>query len=151
MRSGSAGTVRSSKPRPPSAAGGLTPEQDADRRAVMAEPIYPVPEGAAADQMPTFMGWHRYDWSVAPRELVEFFDMQDAYDGWAAEKQAIEDQMDELRREHNAEVDAIVAEHGQEVCERAKCGAGTLRLVREYRKDPTLAKFKTGRRRSRKR
>ena len=63
----------------------LTPEQAADRAAVISEPLFPVPKGDARDQMPTFMGWNRYDWSAAPAPLVEHFGMGKAVAGWKAE------------------------------------------------------------------
>ena len=49
----------------------LTPEQRADRDAVVSEPIWPVPAGTARDQMPTFMGRSRYDRSVAPEPPID--------------------------------------------------------------------------------
>lgn len=82
---------------PPSAVA-LAPEQRADRDAVMSEPIWPVPERSAQDQMPTFMGWSRYDWSAAPMPLIEFFGMREARDGWDAERRAMDDDMARLSR-----------------------------------------------------
>ena len=58
----------------------LTPEQIADRDAVMAD--HPPPEGK---RMPTFMGWSRSDWTYAPDPLVDYFGMRAAVDVWRRE------------------------------------------------------------------
>ena len=91
----------------------LTPEQAADRAAVISEPLFPVPKGNARDQLPTFMGWNRYDWLAAPAPLVEHFGMVEAVAGWKAE-------MEEARRGALRE------------------GAMSARVLAD-RKDPTLA------------
>jgi hypothetical protein len=63
----------------------LTPEQRADRNAVMADPIYPVPPPEARLQRPRFMGWTRYEWARAPEPLVEHFGMRQAWASWRRE------------------------------------------------------------------
>lgn len=123
----------------------LTPEQIADRDAVMADPIYPVPEGPARDQMPNFMGWNRYEWSAAPEPLIDYFEMREAFDGWRGEFEALERDMDRLRQAHNAEVDRITAEHGEDTVRKVMGlpgERGTFHLLEEYRKDPTLSTYK---------
>ena len=69
----------------------MTPKQIADREAVMADPLYPVPEFGtpAREQMPRFMGWDRYEWSTVPPELAEHFGMRAAWEGWRAEQEAV--------------------------------------------------------------
>jgi len=128
------------------AAGCLSAEQTADRDAVMDGPIYPVPKDTS--QLPTFMGWNRYDWSYAPEALIDHFGMRSAFEGWQEEKRLLAEESDAIRQRHQAIVQEIEAEHGKEICERAKEGCGTLRLLDNYRKDRSLAAFrgKKGRR-----
>lgn len=73
----------------------MTPQQIAARDAVMADPLYPVPNlGAPArEQMPRFMGWDRYEWSASPAELAEHFGMRSAWEGWRTEQDAVKAQL----------------------------------------------------------
>lgn len=93
------------------AAAGLTPEQIADRDAVMADPLWPTPTSNSHPQLPTFMGWSRYDWSAAPEALIDHFGMRAAWEVWRAEAQDVSD--DEAARrgaESSAKASAIVDE-----------------------------------------
>ena len=117
----------------------LTAEQRADRNAMMSEPLWPVPTGSARDQMPTFMGWNRYDWSVAPAPMTDFFGLRKARDGWDGERDAMQSRMDQISRERQHKADRIVAECG-DVARRIMQEGGILRLFQEYEADPTLGR-----------
>lgn len=58
----------------------LTPEQIADRDAVIAD--HPTPEGARHGKMPSFMGWNRPNCTFAPDAVVDYFGMRTAVDAW---------------------------------------------------------------------
>ena len=72
---------------------GLTPEQIADREAVASDRRWPVPPPGACDQIPQFLGWSRYDWSLAPHELVAFLGLEDAWNQWKAEQAEMDTQV----------------------------------------------------------
>jgi hypothetical protein len=113
------------------AAGALTPEQISDRAAVAAEPIWPVPPECERSQIPQFLGWTRYEWSTAPRELIEHVGLVDAWEGWNAEEA---DMQDQLRRNYAAQkqrVQEIIAECGDHIRD-AYCQRGTDALIRDY-------------------
>jgi len=77
----------------------------------MADPLYPVPPmGPRRDQIPTFMGWNRYEWSEAPEALIDHFGMRSAFRAWRAEKEKLQARM----REQSAQFDA----HWNEVMAR---------------------------------
>ncbi len=116
---------------------GLTAEQTADRDAVMSEPLYPVPPAHARLQMPRFMGWERYEWSAAPKALVDHFGMRAAWDGWQAEQAAMEARTQDLHDRVQARADGIVAECGEVANEILRQG-GAVALFRAYEADPTL-------------
>ncbi len=116
---------------------GLTPEQIADRDAVMSEPLYPMPSARARLQMPRFMGWERYEWSAAPKALVEHFGMRTAWDGWQAEQAAMQVKMQDLHDGVQARAERIVAECGEAASEILRQG-GAVALFRAYEADPTL-------------
>ena len=97
----------------------------------------PVPQGAAQDQVPTFMGWSRYDWSAAPATLIDFFGMRVARDGWDAERLALDEDMSRMSRERSLEADRIIAECGP-IARKIMQAGGTMRLFREYQADPML-------------
>lgn len=120
-----------------STATGLTREQVAARDAVMAEPLYPVPSQGARAHMVRFMGWERYEWSVAPEPLVDFFGMRSAWEGWKREMQALTKKQDTLFAHRSAEADRIVAECGEPALALLRTG-GQSALFRAYRDDPTL-------------
>ncbi len=122
----------------------LSPDQVRQRDLVGASTLLPVPD--EAEGLPTFLGWNCHEWASAPIELATALGLRSAWEGWARERESQEQRMRELRDEHNAVVARIVAEHGKDVCDRAKGGLGTLRLVSEYHADPTLSKFKTKKR-----
>jgi hypothetical protein len=61
----------------------LTPEQIAERYAVMAD--HSVSEDGARGPMPTFMGWNRSNWTNAPDPIVDHFGMRQAVDVWRRE------------------------------------------------------------------
>jgi hypothetical protein len=61
----------------------LTPEQIAERYAVMAD--HPMSEDGARGPMPTFMGWNRSNWTNAPDPIVDHFGMRQAVDVWRRE------------------------------------------------------------------
>ena len=61
----------------------LTPEQVADRDAVMAD--HQMSEGPARGLIPTFMGWNRSNWTNAPDAIVDHFGMREAVDVWRRE------------------------------------------------------------------
>lgn len=65
----------------------LTPEQIAERSSVVTDPLYPIPP--VGEELPRFMGWTRYEWSEAPVELVDYFDLREAWDSWQAEKEGM--------------------------------------------------------------
>jgi hypothetical protein len=88
----------------------LTPDEIADRDAVMADPIYPVPGIGLRDQLPTFMGWNRYEWSVASEALIDHFGMREAWDGWRAEKEKIQRQIHEQNVRADAHYKAVIAD-----------------------------------------
>ena len=114
--------------------GHLTGEQIADRNAVMADPLYPVPAiGPMRDRLPTFMGWNRYDWSVAPEALIDHFEMRSAFEGWRAE---------------HAEIDAARDRaEPQETADRLWPKFAMRRLLDEIAQDPTLGPSPTVRHR----
>ena len=115
----------------------LSAEERAARDAVMSEPIWPTPTGAARDQMPTFMEWNRYDWSAAPMALINFFGMRAAREGWDAESVAMQAAMDKASKAREGEAERIIAECGPIAREIMREG-GRMRLFREYQADPTL-------------
>lgn len=124
-------------------AAGLTLEQIADRNAVMAEPIWPTPTGAAREQMPTFLGWNRYDWSEAPEAMIDHFGMREAWEGWTAEWVAMNAKQAEISeralKRTAKRAAAIVEEMGDRAREILHAG-GHSALIREYERDPTLGK-----------
>ncbi len=120
-----------------SAAVGLTPEQCADRDAVMAEPLYPVPPVDRRAQMPRFMGWERYEWAAAPEPLIDHFGMRAAWEGWQAEKGAMKAQEDHVYAYREGEAGRIIAECGDAAI-RILSEGGRLALFRAYESDPTL-------------
>jgi ParB family chromosome partitioning protein len=64
-----------------------------DRAAVAAEPLWPVPQLADRSEMPRFLGWTRYEWAAAPRELIEHVGLVDAWERWKAEEADMQDQI----------------------------------------------------------
>ena len=116
---------------------GLTSEQIADRDAVMSEPLYPVPSVHARLQMPRFMDWERYEWSAAPKALVDHFGMRAAWDGWQAEQAAMEAKMQDQHESARVRAVQIVAECGEVASEILRQG-GAVALFRAYEADPTL-------------
>lgn len=125
---------------------GLTPEQIADRDAVMAEPIWPVPKGAQRDQMPRFLGWSRYEWSEAPLPLIEFLGMQPAWEGWRAEKVAMEKAMHETGARLEERANAICAEVG-DAAREIRSKHGSIGLISRYEADSTLGQKQRRKRR----
>lgn len=121
----------------PSAGSALTPEQIAERDAVAADPIYPVPPRDARAQMPRFMGWERYEWSEAPLPLIEFFGLRVAWEGWQAEKSEMDWKIAEISRAHEERAAKIIAECG-DVARQIMNREGTRGLFRRYEADPTL-------------
>jgi hypothetical protein len=113
----------------------LTPEQVADRNAVASEPLHPVPSDIS--QVPTFMGWNRYEWASAPDALVEHFDLTDAVNGWRAERAQIDAQVRILSQRLEASANAIIEECGERAREIAR-ERGYIGLISAYEKDPSL-------------
>ena len=113
----------------------LTPEQIADRNSVASEPLHPVPRDTS--QIPTFMGWNRYEWASAPDALVEHFDLSEAVNGWRAERAEIDAQIRALSQKVATRADAIVEECGERAHEIMR-EHGRLGLIRAHGKDPTL-------------
>ena len=109
--------------------GGLTAEQIFDRDAVAADPIWPVPRDRS--QIPRFLGWSRYDWSVAPRELVEHVGLVDAWEGWKAETEAMEAEQRRINEATRARAAEIIAECGDKAKEVA-AQYGLNRMFRDY-------------------
>lgn len=107
----------------------LTDEQIWDRDAVASEPIWPVPRGSM--QVPHFLGWSRYDWSVAPRALVELVGLLNAWEGWQAEHARMNERMRQNHVDFMARVDAIIAEVGDRGRELMDSKGGYT-LIREY-------------------
>jgi len=117
----------------------LTAEQIADRDAVMADPIWPVPTGAAKDQMPRFLGWTRYEWSAAPEPMIDHFGMRDAWEGWQSERAEMQSRLNAINAASTTRAEAIVAEHGDRARVIIREG-GQRALFRAYEADPTLGK-----------
>ncbi len=113
------------------AAAGLTAEQIADRAAVASEPLWPTPDGDQRDQVPRFLGWSRYEWFVAPRELIELVGLVDAWIGWKAEEADMQEQMRDNHAAFLAQTEAIIAEVGERGREIMLSAGGTA-LIREY-------------------
>jgi hypothetical protein len=127
----------------------LTPEQIADRDAVMAEPLYPVPPRDRQNQIPTFMGWNRYEWSAAPEALINHFGMRTAWESWRAEKDEMQAQVSAGHARSVAHFEAVLAGLTPAARERAedmmKGGSrGIFYVLDEIAKDPALG---TGRKR----
>jgi len=120
-----------------SAASGLTAEQRADRDAVMSEPLYPVPPPHARQQMPRFMGWERYDWSVAPEPLIDYFGMRAAWEGWRSEMDALRTDQDRISARLEGMAGRIIAECGDHAI-KILAERGRSALIAAYRADPTL-------------
>lgn len=112
-------------------AGGLTAEQISDRDAVASEPIWPVPNKKYQSQVPCFLGWNRYDWSAAPRELAEHVGLLDAWEGWKAEHEDMQAQMKRTSEIANQKVEAIRAECGDQVMQ-AYLNRGSYKLISDY-------------------
>ncbi len=115
----------------------LTPEQVSDRNAVASEPLWPMPQDMARDQMPRFLGWTRYEWSVAPAALVGFFSLNGAWHGWKAEEAEMRRKCMEASARWSEYVARIRAETGR-TGEAIRIAKGAPALVRAYEADPTL-------------
>jgi len=126
----------------------LTAEQAEDRDAVMADPIYPVPASDQRDQVPRFMGWDRYEWSVVPEQLADYFGMRPAWEGWQHEREVIAAKGRDDNAAMSARAARIIAECGT-AAERfmESNRGGLMALFSAHEKDPTLgSKSQKGRR-----
>ncbi len=115
----------------------LSAEQVKQRDAVMAEPIRPITPKERGVKVPKFMGWTAHQWSLAPKELIEYFGMQIAWEAWQAERAAMGDHIERMMQEEIRRKERIITECG----DRARailCERGLHALFAAYEADPTL-------------
>ncbi len=115
----------------------LSAEQIKARDAVMAEPIWPFLPKERRAKVPRFMGWTAYQWSLAPEELIWYFEMRPAWEAWQAERAAMSDRIERMMQEEIRRKERIISECGDKA-RAILCQRGLHALFAEYEADPTL-------------
>ncbi len=103
----------------------------------MAEPIWPILPKEQRAKAPSFMGWTAYEWSLVPKELIEYFEMRPAWEAWQAERAAISDRIERKMQDEICRKESIIAECGDKARAILR-ERGLHALFEAYEADPTL-------------